>query len=92
MAAGLRGDQIIILANRRAGCFEFGADIAGMRGVFRFEREDIDAQAEKFFQQEFVAIAPLAFGEPIAHFEQGDDRQRDRGARSHLFSEPETKR
>lgn len=63
-----------------------------MRGVFRIEWKNVDAETKKSFEQAFIGRAPVALGEPIAHFEQWDRGQRDRRASAHLFSEAVAKR
>lgn len=91
-AARLGRDEIIIVSDRRALALQIGADVAGMRGVFRIERKDRDGETKKSLEQMFVMVAPITLGEPLAHFEQRDRRQCDRHACAHLFSEAVAKR
>src|SRR6266699_4272566 len=68
-AAGLSRDETVIGADRRALALQISADVASVRGVFRIEWKDIDAEAKKSFEQTFINSAPVALGEPIAHLE-----------------------
>ena len=47
MPARLRGDQQVVMADRRAGAFELRADRAGMLGVSEFKCQRFDIQREQ---------------------------------------------
>src|ERR1700710_1640061 len=62
-ASRLRSNQIIIGADRRALALQMRADVAGMRGIFGIEWENIDAETEKPFEQPLAMLPPVAFGD-----------------------------
>jgi hypothetical protein len=47
MPARLRGDQQVVLADRRAGTLELRADRAGQLGIGELERQRFDIQCEQ---------------------------------------------
>jgi hypothetical protein len=61
-AAGLPGDQIVIVTDQCTCFFKFSPDVAGMRGVFGLERPWRDGQRQEGFEASLAACAPLACG------------------------------
>src|ERR1700722_5191319 len=91
-AAGLRGDQIIIMADRRTPALQIGADVAGVRGVFGLEGKYRDPRRQKLGQQAIGFGLPVAAGVAVAQFKQRDHRETDLRPQPQLLRQAEPNR
>ena len=77
MSARLRGDQQVVMADRRAGTLELHADRAGVLGIGELEWQRFDIQCEQRAQRRLVARPLCALLIAVDQLEQRNGRDTD---------------